>query len=239
MNMKCKTAVVSGASSGIGRAICERLLESDYSVTGLARDFSKTSIKHKQFNSISLDFSDLDTLPDKLDAIRQDFSSVDSLVCCAGQGNFGSLEEFSYQQIRDLIDLNFTSQAFLTRSFLPLMKRQRSGSIIFIGSESSLTGGRKGAVYSASKFALRGLAQALRKECAKTGIRISIVNPGMVKTGFFDNLTFEPGDSPDNYLAPTDIADAVTMILDARKGTVFDEINLSPQKKVIQYKKEK
>jgi len=236
--MATKTAIVSGASSGIGRAICQRLLDDNYTVTGLARDFSRCAIEHPRFNSLSIDFSELDTLAGKLDETRQQFSAVDALVCCAGQGNFGSLEEFSYQQIRHLMDLNFTSQAFLTRSLLPLIKKQKSGDVIFIGSESALTGGRKGAIYSASKFALRGLAQALREECAKTGVRISIINPGMVKTGFFDDLAFEPGGSPENYILPEDIADSVAMILAARQGTVFDEINLSPQKKVIQFKKQ-
>jgi len=66
---------------------------------------------------------------------------------------------------------------------------------------------------------------------------VSIVNPGMVKTAFFDELDFQPGDAPDNYILPEDVARAVLAILETRTGTVFDEINLSPQKKVIRFPK--
>ncbi len=116
------------------------------------------------------------------------------------------------------------------------MKRQGQGNLVFIGSEAALSGSRKGAVYCATKFALRGFAQSLREECSNSGIRSTIVNPGMVKTGFFDNLSFEPGDAEENYILPQDVADAVLTILSARPGTCFDEINLSPLKKVIKFK---
>ena len=106
-----------------------------------------------------------------------------------------------------------------------------------MGSEAARTGGKRGAVYSAAKFGLRGLAQSLRQECAASGVRVSIVNPGMVKTAFFDELDFQPGDAPDNYILPEDVARAVLAILETRTGTVVDEINLSPQKKVIRFPK--
>ena len=113
------------------------------------------------------------------------------------------------------------------------MKKRAAGDIVFMGSESARSGGKRGAVYSAAKFGLRGLAQSLRQECAASGIRVSIINPGMVKTAFFDELDFQHGDEVDNYILPEDVASAVLTIIEARAGTVFDEINLSPQKKVI------
>ena len=117
------------------------------------------------------------------------------------------------------------------------MKQRGSGNIVFMGSEAALAGGKRGAVYSAAKFGLRGLAQALRQECAASGLRVSIINPGMVQTEFFNELDFRPGESSNNYILPDDVALAVQMILEARQGTVFDEINLSPQKKVIRFPK--
>ena len=106
-----------------------------------------------------------------------------------------------------------------------------------MGSEAAVSGGKKGAVYSATKFAVRGLAQSLREECAGSGVRVGIVNPGMVNTGFFDRLNFRPGNAPGDHLTPEDVADAVWLMLSARAGAVIDEINLSPQKKVIQFGK--
>ena len=232
-----KTILVSGASSGIGRAITTLLLEQGYRVTGVARDFSKFPCHDRHFTAVSLDLSDLDSLPDRLDGIIREDPAIDGIVCCAGSGRFGSLEEFSCAQIRNLLDLNLTSQVCLVRTLLPGMKQRGSGNIIFMGSEAALAGGKRGAIYSAAKFGLRGLAQALRQECAASGLRISIINPGMVKTGFFDELDFRPGEAADNYILPEDIAKAVLLILEAREGTVFDEINLSPQKKVIRFPK--
>ena len=93
-----------------------------------------------------------------------------------------------------------------------------------------------GIAYCASKFAVRGLAQALRDECSKSGVSVSIINPGMVKTDFFDELPFSHGDEEDNYLLPEDVADAIALIINARGSSVIDEINLSPLKNVVQSK---
>ena len=101
-----------------------------------------------------------------------------------------------------------------------------------MGSEAGLRGSRRGSVYCASKFALRGFAQALREECAASGIRVTIINPGMVLTPFFDDLDFGPGPEPANYVLPEDIADLVTSILSTRSGTVFDEVDVSPLKRL-------
>ncbi|MCZ6795808.1 MAG: SDR family NAD(P)-dependent oxidoreductase, partial [Planctomycetota bacterium] len=100
-------------------------------------------------------------------------------------------------------------------------------------------GKRQGAVYCASKFALRGFAQALREECAASGVRVTIVNPGMVRTGFFDDLDFAPGEEPANYVLPEDVAEVVAAVLSMRRETVVDEINLSPLKKVVRFRSEK
>jgi len=231
--------LVTGASSGIGKAICERLLAEGHRVTGFARDFSKFPCTSDNFLPLAVDLSDLDHLPSKLEKLREQLATITSLVCCAGRGEFAGLEELSYGQIKSLIDLNFTSQAFLVKHFLPLLKRSGDGNIIFIGSEAAISGSRKGTIYCASKFALRGFAQALRDESAKSGVRVSIINPGMVKTTFFDKLNFRHGSAEENYILPEDVAETVAMILRTRTGTVFDEINLSPLTKVIDFDKKK
>ncbi len=228
-----KSILLTGASSGIGRATASLLLEQGYRVIGLARDFSKFPCKDKNFTAISVDLSDLDALPAFLEQLIKEQDPVDGVICNAGKGQFASLEEFSYAQIRSLLELNLTSQIFLVRALLPGMKQRKSGTLIFMGSETALDGAKRGTVYAASKFGLRGLAQSLRLECAASGVRVSIINPGMVKTEFFDQLDFQPGDERDNYILPEDVAAAVLLVLEARYGTVINEINLSPQKKVI------
>ena len=228
-----RTILVTGASSGIGEATSTTLLQRGYRVIGMARDFSKVRFDSEQFRAVPIDLSRLDELPARLETLMKDEPAIDGVVCCAGSGRFGSLEEFSYPQISALLDLNLTSHIYLVRALLPGMKKRAAGDIVLMGSESARSGGKRGAVYSAAKFGLRGLAQSLRQECAASGIRVSIVNPGMVKTAFFDELDFQHGDEPDNYILPEDVASAVLTIIEARAGTVFDEINLSPQKKVV------
>ena len=208
-----RTILVTGASSGIGHAITTLLLRRGYRVIGLARDFSKAAFDSENFVAISIDLSRLDELAARLEILIQKEPAIDGVILCAGSGRFGSLEEFSHTQIRALIELNLTSPIYLARTLIPGMKQRASGDIIFMGSEAARTGGKRGAVYSAAKFGLRGLAQSLRQECATSGVRVSIVNPGMVKTAFFDELDFQPGDAPDNYILPEDVARAVLAIL--------------------------
>jgi 3-hydroxy acid dehydrogenase / malonic semialdehyde reductase len=229
--------LVTGASRGIGAAITQRLLESGCRVVAVARNFNAWPARAPGLESVTLDLSDLETLPHQLGEIARAHPELDGVVLNAGHGRFGSLEEFSYPQIREMVELNLLQHIYIARALTPHLKKAGRGDLIFIGSEAALTGGRKGAVYSACKFALRGLAQSLREECSQRGVRVSLINPGMVDTPFYDDLDFAPGEAPENHLRPEDVADAILMVLQAHPGTVFDEINLNPLKKVIRFKK--
>ncbi len=98
-----------------------------------------------------------------------------------------------------------------------------------------MRGAKKGSIYNAVKFGLRGFAQAIRHESSQSNIHVTSINPGMVRTPFFDKTNFKPGLSPDNAILPIDIAQLILTTLEMRKGTVLDEINLSPLKKVIRF----
>lgn len=236
MSSSQPTVLVTGASRGIGRAICEKLLAEGCRVIGVARNISSSDHWPAELTPVDIDLSDISALPDALKRLRKAHPEISSVICNAGAGRFGSLEEFSPRQIQQMIDLNLTSQILLAREFLPLLKRsEHIANLIIMGSEAALSGGKKGAVYSATKFALRGLAQSLREECASSGVRIGIINPGMVQSSFFDELDFAPGEAEENHLKPSDVADALWLMLSARPGAAIDEINLSPQKKVIQF----
>jgi NADP-dependent 3-hydroxy acid dehydrogenase YdfG len=232
-----RTVLVTGASSGIGRAIAQNLLQLGHAVIGASRDCRKFTRQMENFSPVQLDLSQLSELPKKIFQLQKKFPNIDAVVFSAGLGQFGSVEEFSYLQIEALMTLNFTSQVFLTKALLPALKRKASSDLIYIGSEAALKGSRKGAVYCASKFAVRGFTQALREECGKSNVRVCLINPGMVKTAFFEHLAFEPGDHDSNAILPEDVAAAVSYILGSREQIVIDEINMTPLNKVVKFKK--
>lgn len=232
-----KLVVVSGASSGIGLAMVKALLDEGYHVLGLARDFSDVLIAHERFSKVSLDMSNLESLPTVISRIIDTNKlPIKAIVNNAGIGKMGNLEQLSLSDIQAVMDTNFMSHVIVTKCFLPTLKKQGQADIIFTGSEAALRGARQGSIYCASKFAIRGFAQALREECAKSDVRVTLINPGAVRTPFFDKLHFEPGGRPENAIEPEDIAKALIMVLQARPGTVFDEINLSPLTHVWQRK---
>ena len=119
------------------------------------------------------------------------------------------------------------------------MKKLGQGDIVIVGSEAALTGKRKATLYSSAKFGMRGFAQSLRDEVGSSGLRVCLINPGMVRSAFFNDLDFEPGNSPENAIEPEDIAKVIVETVGARKGTVIDEVNLSPASKVIHFKTRK
>ncbi|MFT5657532.1 MAG: 3-hydroxy acid dehydrogenase/malonic semialdehyde reductase [Gammaproteobacteria bacterium] len=229
-----KTALITGASSGIGLATARLLLEQGYQVTGISRQAALPQLAHPDFNAIQLDLDKLEASDRLLKSLLKQ-QSFDCFIHCAGYGQFGSIEQFSVAQIDRAIRVNLTSALVLCRQLVPMFRRQKHGKLIFMGSESALNAGKKGVLYSAAKFGLRGLCQALREDCAKDGISVSVINPGMVRSPFFDELAFAPGGQPENAIEPGDVATIIWQILQASTDIVVDEINLSPRIKSIDF----
>jgi len=233
--IKERKVLVTGSSDGIGRSITLSLLNSGAKVIGLARDHSKFNPETKNYIKYKTDFSNEDILLNTIAKIIKDHKDLDCLVSNAGFGKFGTLETFSSKEINDFIFTNLTSHMILTNKILPHLKKIRKGNIIFIGSESALKGGKNGSLYSAAKFGLRGFSQSIREESCSKNIHVSLINPGMVRTSFFNNLDFMPGEDKSNAIEPDDIGKIIIDILSTRNGSVIEEINLSPLKKVIKF----
>ena len=253
MDYTNKTFIVTGASSGIGKAVVSFLLDQGAQVFGLSRrplDIDKTlgNSNNGRYRHFECDLCERSQIVSTCKTIKaqcrhsakhsdqQPDTQLSGIIFAHGYGDFGSIEEFSAIRIETLIATNLTSYLLLSNQFIAMMKREAEGDMILIGSEAALNGGMKGAVYCATKFGLRGFAQSMRKECAASGVRVCIVNPGMVNTHFFDDLGFIHGDERANYLQAEDIVKAVKMILEMPKGSVVDEVNISPQKHVVKSK---
>lgn len=230
-----KKIIVSGSTSGIGKIVSERLISLGFGVIGLARQHNKFN-KMDNYFPYATDFSDINELSKILHQISMDHPSIHGIICCAGYGIFKELEQFSISQMQNLMNVNFLSQAILIKTFLSILKSESLGKIIIMGSECALEGQKKGTLYCASKFALRGFCQSLRKECTSANVSVTLINPGMVKTPFFDTLDFEPGDEIHNSIDPNQIADTIILLMHTQNNCVFEEINLQQMKKVIKKK---
>jgi short-subunit dehydrogenase len=230
-----RSVIITGGSSGIGLAITKHLLKNNNRVINLSRSSAK--IADPLFQEHSVDLSQIQLIPKITQKLCLDLPTLDTLICNAGSGIFGNLEQLSFSQIDYLIQLNLTAQMYLTKGILAQLKKNRPANIIFIGSEAACQGKKQGSIYCASKFALRGFAQALREECATSHVKISIIHPGMVRTAFHDNLYFKPGPDTFNSLSCQNVAKTVEFILSMPEEAVCDEIHLSPLKKAVQFKK--
>jgi len=234
--MKNKCVLVTGSSSGIGCEITTKLLNLGAKVIGIARNHNRCKLKNENYIKYNCDVSVHSKLEIVLKQIIKTHPEINSLVSNAGYGNFGPIENFSTLQINNFMDTNLISHMVITKLLLPHFKKIKIGDIIFIGSEAGLLGGKNGSLYCAAKFGLRGFSQALSKDVSNKNIRVSIINPGMVRTDFFKNLNFEPGSDKQNTISIEDISSTVAYILNLSRNTVVDEINLSPSKKVIKFK---
>lgn len=229
--------LISGASSGIGLSISKKLLsKSSYEIVAISRDFSKVDISSDLFHKYEIDLSKIESLPQKLQSILKDHEDINTLILSAGQGIFGKIEELSFLDIKYLMDLNFLSSSYIVKTFLPSLKKKDNANIIFLGSTAAIQGQKEGTIYCSSKFAIRGFAQALREECSSSNVRVSIIQPGMVRTPFYDNLHFEPKTGPLHALQAEDISEIIELMLSLDPRVSLDEIIISPQKKSISFK---
>ena len=234
--MKDKCAIVTGSSSGIGHEITSKLLDLGAKVIGIARNHDKSNLENKNYTKYNCDVRVSEKLEILLKQILKNHPQINCLISNAGYGEFGPLENFSTLQIDNFMATNLTSHIVITKFLLSHFKRIKIGDIIFIGSEAGLIGTKRGSLYCASKFGLRGFCQALSKDVTNKNIRVSIINPGMVRTNFFENLNFEPGIEEANSICINDISSTVAYILSLNRNTIVDEINLSPINKSIKFK---
>ena len=217
---------ITGASKGIGKELALDFLEQGDEVVGLSRSLN---IEHKNYFHYESDLKKLDSGIYK--EIAKEQQDLDVIIINAGYGVFKELEQFSDIELVELMNVNFINQAILLKYLLPNLKKNKKGKIIFIGSEAALQGAKKGSIYAASKFALRGFAQSLRAECNVQNITVSLINPAMVKSDFYDELSFRHGERKENYIEVSEVVEAVNFVLGGNSNV--DEINITALSKVV------
>ena len=192
---KEKVAVVTGSSSGIGFETSLLLARKGFYTYATMRNLNK-SLKIKEIaekENLPLEVLKLDVTDDKSvkDAIRQitdESSRIDVLVNNAGYGVMGAVEDLSLNEFKSQFETNFFGVIRVTKEVIPIMRKQGNGNIINVSSIGGIIGLPLNSAYISSKFALEGWSESMRYELEQFGIDVTLIEPGVVKTNFFENV---------------------------------------------------
>lgn len=178
-----KTALVTGASAGIGEATVKRLLKDGYTVFAAARRLDRMQpLKRLGAQLIDLDLTDEASIVAAIETIRAATGRLDLLVNNAGYGSYGAVEDVPMEEARRQVEVNLFGLARLCQLSTPLMRAQQSGTIVNVTSIGGKFGEPFGGWYHATKFAVEGLSDCLRMELKPFGIRVVVIEPGAIRT---------------------------------------------------------
>lgn len=210
--MTASVVLVTGSSSGIGRALCQEFHRRGFRVVATARrPETLADLQAAGMSTLALDVTDGDNIRQVVDTLRQREQRLDILVNNAGYGLFGPMLDIPPAAIADQFATNVFAPLHLVQAVVPLMKAQGSGLILNVGSVSGLLTTPFAGAYCASKAALHALSDALRMELAPFGIQVVTVQPGAIASSFGKNARESVGQSwnPNSWYAP--VADKIQM----------------------------
>ena len=202
-----KIALVTGSSSGIGFETSLALAREGYFTYATMRDLTKSAeiIKIAKDEELSLkviqlDVDDEQSVDDAVKSIMDEKGRVDVLVNNAGWGIWGTAEDVSLDEFREQFETNFFSVVRMIQKVAPIMRKQGSGDIVNISSVAGRIGFPVSTAYISSKFALEGLSESIRFELGQFGVNVIIIEPGVIKTNFFDSMkTAKKADEGETY----------------------------------------
>lgn len=227
---KKKVALVTGASSGIGRAISARLLALGYEVYGIGRQFPAEL--PAAFHPVVCDLLDTRKLPGVVAALQKEWKqekrTLALLVNNAGTAYYGLHEELRPEGISEMVRVNLEVPMLLTQQLLRTLK-QNHGAIINISSVTAIGSNPHGVAYGATKAGLLSFSRSLFDEARKYGVRVTAILPDMTDTQLYRHADFEADPAMDAHLEAEDVADAVEYALSTRAGSCVPEIILRPQ----------
>jgi NADP-dependent 3-hydroxy acid dehydrogenase YdfG len=198
--MKQKTILITGASTGFGRATAELLNVAGHRVIASMRDIDGRNRAHADelrqqgIAVVELDVTDQSSVDTAIESVIDAYGRVDVLVNNAGIASAGVTEAFTSEQVSALLDVNVVGLLRVTRAVLPAMRRQNSGLIINIGSILGRVTFPFFGIYGASKFAVEALSDSLRYELSQLGIEVALVQPSAYPTPMYSNVQ-QPADS--------------------------------------------
>jgi NADP-dependent 3-hydroxy acid dehydrogenase YdfG len=229
-----KVVLITGASAGIGWASALALAQEGASLVLTARRQERLAELEKavqaaggQAVSLVGDAREEDTARRCVDLAVSKFGRVDILINNVGVGNYKNLVDTSAEEYDEMVDSNVRSTFLFSRHAVPLMIRQKSGTVLMISSMAGIYGFAGEAVYCATKFAQVGFAQALDKELRPHGIKVGVICPGGVKTEFaLGKGRTEQGVAASGMLEPEDVASAVLLACTQSPGSRIIEVQM-------------
>jgi len=226
MNLSGKVAIITGVSTGIGRATAEALLARGAAVAGWGRR-APEGLTHERFQFFECDVRHEHAVVEALTNTQRELGGeIHVLVNNAGVGLFGPVDGFKSEDWLAMFDTNVHGLFYCTKAVLTQMKKQHEGHIINVASLAGTAGTANLAGYCATKYAVRGFSDALFKEVRPDGVRVTCVMPGSVETNFGG---MQPGQQPDPHkMQPADIAAAIIHALEAPAATMISEVQMRP-----------
>lgn len=230
MNINKKTAVITGASKGLGKACTKALIEKGASVYGIARSES-VLIKMREnlgnsFIPVVLDLTDEIALSQWISDCFSKEKSPDILINNAGYGVFQKIEKVTAQDWATTMNVNLNATFLLTSELVKLMKNNKSPRhIINIGSILGQVGRPEGTAYCTTKFGIQGFSEALSKELRYDQIKVTCVNPGSIATDFFQTSGIS---SHNNMLQPNELADTIIHLLETPDNMLISDLTVRP-----------
>jgi len=209
-----KTAVITGATSGIGKAISETLIKNNINVLMNGRSFTET-IESNEIMQTKLDLLEDNTPQELLNIAINKFGSIEYLFVVAGIIESASIENINIEKMCTMIRLKVESSFRLIYTFLKYMKPRNAGHIFIISSVLGTKTRENSGAYAAANHALEALAESLRMELSDTNIQITCIEPGLVRTNLHKDWPIHPQEllGISNALKPEDIADTVIEII--------------------------
>jgi 3-oxoacyl-[acyl-carrier protein] reductase len=233
MNLKNKTAIVTGGTKGIGRAIAEALLGEGVSVCISARNNGeideavKSLVSFGRVTGFKADVRVYDQVKALIDYTVKDLGGLDILVNNAGIGVFETVEQTSPEDFRAVLETNLCGVFYCCHAAIPQMKKRGGGYIINISSLAGANPHPRMAAYNASKFGLNGFSEALMQEVRQHNIKVSYIMPGSVNTEFGGD---SPSDEKSWQLTPADIARVVIDLLHHDDRSLPSRVEIRPSK---------
>ena len=205
-----KVWYVTGASQGLGLILVKKLLENGYRVAATSRDAHTLSqavglIDKDRFLPLAVDLNNLDGIDESIQQTLATFGRIDVVVNNAGYGMAGTVEEIAEQDIRNIFNVNVFAIIDVVKSVLPVMRRQKSGYIINIGSVAGFVGAPGWSVYSATKAAVAAFSEVIALDVKDFGIKVTVAEPSGFRTGFLTKNSLAYTESKlDGYQAVKD-----------------------------------